>query len=203
MRPINAATPAQVAAFRAGQHAAMPAKASKLLVSACAHSWSDGFELQLPIVTQASNAKGHWSNTWADVTEQAAITVFELCRLTAARDEQRTRIEHITFKRISPGRLDEHDNLRQAFKHVVDGCLFWREVGPRAALHVEEYFDRRSKRMRLRLRAVENIGRYDDVEKTGGITWDYQQETNSEDRRRHGVRIRFRLRPKSETTTTP
>lgn len=34
----------------------------------------------------------------------------------------------VTLTRVSPGTLDEHDNLPSAFKHIVDGLADWLGV---------------------------------------------------------------------------
>lgn len=131
--------------------------------------------LQLPIHTQAEQANGQrFKRTTTAATQVNAVIAALQAHL---RSIDRAAISGITLTRISPGKLDAHDNLRQAFKHVLDGVCAWIVRG-------DEFCDADRRR----------IGMFDDqLIGTGRITCDYEQTTDTEDERRQGIRIRLRL----------
>jgi hypothetical protein len=129
--------------------------------------------LQLPIVTHADNANGaHFTKARA---ARSQLDVVLLALQTQLRGVDRERIDRITLVRFSPGKLDAHDNLRQAFKHVLDGVCVWICCGT-------EDFNRRA------------IGKYDDqLLGTGKVTCHYEQTTHDTNKRLQGIQIRLRL----------
>lgn len=142
------------------------------------HTW---FELQLPMVVAAEQANGaQWSKQQRASTQ---IDVMLVALQTHLRGIDREAIAALTLIRISPKRLDAHDNLRQAFKHVLDGVCAWIVEGG-------DDFNRRT------------IGKYDDqLLGTGRLTCHYEQTTHETDKRRQGIRVRLHLgsRPASST----
>lgn len=129
--------------------------------------------LQLPLVTHADNANGaHFTKARA---ARSQLDVVLLALQTQLRGVERERIDRITLVRFSPGKLDAHDNLRQAFKHVLDAVCVWICCG-------SEDFNRRS------------IGKYDDqLLGTGKVTCHYEQTTHETNKRLQGIQIRLRL----------
>lgn len=188
--PTNRATPEQIAAFRAGQHRIAPkqsvtrARFVNSGIPVCVER-EDGFELQLPIKTEASNANG---NRHAAYKRRAAQHDTVLCACqTQLRRMDRARVIGLDLTRIGPKPLDAHDNLPQSFKHIVDVLCGWLVRG-------DDFDDRDRKR----------IGSFDDqLIGTGKVTCRYAQLTHETDRSLYGIRIRFRLRPKSSSSTTP
>lgn len=177
---MTMATPLQIAAFNGRRGANTKPKKHKSAVrmveqlvsfeSSPAREW---VELQLPIVVQAEQANGmRWNKAKRASTHIDAV----LAALQAHfRSLEREAITEITLTRISPGKLDAHDNLRQAFKHVLDGVCAWICVG-------DGELNRHA------------IGRYDDkLLGTGKVTCHYDQTTHETDKRLQGIRIRLRL----------
>lgn len=172
------ATPLQIARFRAkGNAKAKKHKNGPKLVeqlvsfeSTHAHHW---VELQLPTLVHADQANGA---RWRKAKRASSHVDVVIAALQAHfRSLDRERITDITLTRISPGKLDAHDNLRQAFKHVLDGVCAWICVG-------DGELNRHA------------IGRYDDkLLGTGKVTCHYDQTTHETDKRLQGIRIRLRL----------
>lgn len=172
------ATPEQIAAFRAGQHHIPKRKLTAHFVKSCLIEREDGFELQLPLKTEASNANGNRYREHKLKTNQID-TVIAACQ-SQLRRMDRDRVEIIDLTRIGPKPLDAHDNLPQSFKHVVDALCAWLVRG--------DDFDAQDRR---------NIGRFDDqLIGKGKLSCRYAQLTHELDRRLYGIRIRFRLRPR-------
>lgn len=140
------------------------------------HDDSQEWVVQLPIVTQADNAGGGRVNDFnKSKTARSQLDTTLVILQTHLRGVDRERIDRITLVRFSPGKLDAHDNLRQAFKHVLDGVCVWICCG-------SSDFNRRA------------IGKYDDqLLGTGKITCHYEQTTHETDRRLQGIRIHLRL----------
>lgn len=211
MRPLNAATPAQIAAFRAlvgrkaspAQRAALTAGRKKghemnrarryaklvqrnttpFVTSHCLEH-SDGYTLQLPLKTEASNANGNRHLAHKKRSQQFDM-VLAACQ-SQLRNMDRERVCAIELTRIGPKPLDAHDNLPQSFKHVVDAVCSYIARG--------DDFDDKDRR---------RIGSFDDkLIGQGKVSCRYDQTVHELDRRLYGIRIRFRLRPKSETCTT-
>ena len=138
-------------------------------------------ELQLPLVVQAEQANGMRWGKQKRASSQIDTTLVVL--QTHLRTLDRAAISGITLTRISPGKLDAHDNLRQAFKHVLDGVCAWIVEGGAD-------FNRRT------------IGKYDDqLIATGRITCHYEQTTHETDKRLQGIRIRLHLSSPSASST--
>jgi hypothetical protein len=103
------------------------------------------------------------------------------------RSIDRAAISGIELTRISPRKLDAHDNLREAFKHVLDATCAWIVRG-------DEFNELDRKR----------IGRFDDqLLGTGKVTCEYYQTTHETDRHLHGIRIRLRLKSPQENAPAP
>lgn len=171
------ATPEQIAAFRAGQHRITKRAPIERFVQSVCLEREDGFELQLPLKTEASNANGNRHRAHKFKVNQID-TVISHCQRQLRRMD-RTRVSIIDLTRIGPKPLDAHDNLPQSFKHIVDATCAWLVRG--------DDFDEADRR---------NIGRFDDqLIGKGLVTCRYAQLTHELDRRLYGVRIRFRLRP--------
>jgi hypothetical protein len=186
------ATPEQISHYFCGRAVKKRSKPEPAMVAPCIHTQPDGWCVQLAIVTKAPQLSVHPNARIAGGIRHAersrANKQIEQVLSTlqnALRRCDRSRIEHITFTRISPGRLDDDDNLASSFKHIADATCAWVERG--------DEFNEKDRR---------GIGHFDKRARKAGLTWDYQQETNAEDRRRHGIRIRFRLRPSSPSSTT-
>jgi hypothetical protein len=95
--------------------------------------------------------------------------------------EARARVRHIDFVRIGGRGLAKHDNLRTAFKYVVDGTcgvvLWGFEV---------------LKRQR------HEIGQADDKLEERGVGWSYLQEKSRAQPRGFAIQIRLHCKPSSE-----
>lgn len=181
-RLMTMATPLQIAAFNGRRGGpAKPKKHKNAVRMVEQHTRSYGlqpdggaeFELQLPIVVQAEQANGaRWNKAKRASTHIDAVLA---ALQTHFRSLEREAITEITLTRISPGKLDAHDNLRQAFKHVLDGVCAWICVG-------DGELNRHA------------IGRYDDkLLGTGKVTCHYDQTTHETDKRLQGIRIRLHL----------
>lgn len=135
------------------------------------------YELDLPVLTAASNENGNRWNKSARAGHQVNIVIAGLQAHLRAID--RAAISGITLTRISPGKLDAHDNLPQAFKHVLDATCAWIVRG-------DDFCDADRKR----------IGRFDDEllnTGKGHVTCNYEQTSHEVDRRLQGIRIRLQL----------
>lgn len=121
--------------------------------------------LQLPCVAHSPNEKSHWAKHAA---ERDAFDMAMRCHL---RGVDRECVEHITFVRISPGRLDE-DNLPPSFKPYLDRVCAYLE-------HGDAEYNRRG------------IGHSDGRLAKRGLTWDRRQETHPT---AQGIRLHFRMR---------
>lgn len=175
------ATPEQIAAFRAGQHRITKRPPAQLFVTSHCLEHSDGYTLQLPLKTEASNANGNRHRAHKAKVNQID-TVLSHCQ-RQLRHMDRARVAVIELTRIGQRPLDAHDNLPQSFKHIVDAACAWLVRG--------DEFDAADRR---------NIGRFDDqLIGKGLLTCRYDQLTHELDRRLYGVRIRFRLRPIAHT----
>jgi hypothetical protein len=192
--PQNRATPAQVAAYREGlrRNLTVPPDPKRryrmpALLEPCVHPYLDGWSVQMAIRVKAPQLRAHpdprkafgMQKMQRRLANEMISQVMTTLQASCGRRVSRARIEHITFTRISPGRLDRKDNVRAAFKHVCDATCAWLIRG--------DDFNEEDR---------QNIGKFDAQAERMGITWDYQQETNAEDRRRHGIRIYFRLKPR-------
>lgn len=176
------ATPAQIAAYFNGRTSKKPTKFPPRTVEPLVHQLSDGWRLQLPVLTEASNANGNRHASSARAVKHID-TVIAACQ-AQLRGIDRSAITAITLTRISPGRLDAHDNLRQAFKHVLDGVCAWIVRG--------DDFDAADRK---------KIGRFDDqLLGTGKIQCEYDQTTH-ESRNLQGIQIRFVLGPRPAEAT--
>jgi hypothetical protein len=155
----------------------------KLLEQLC--FFHDGAEkfwvLQLPMVLHAQTGYADAARFVQKRAARQQLDVVLLALQTQLRGIDRERIDQITLVRFSPGKLDAHDNLRQAFKHVLDATCVWICVG-------SGDFNRRA------------IGKYDDqLLGTGRVTCHYEQTTHESDRRLQGIHIRLRLRSPQES----
>lgn len=79
----------------------------------------------IPIRTMTeSNTGGHWRTRARRAKEQRQVaTLFTNAYLTGGAVPKRVKLT-----RISRGKLDSHDNLASALKHVVDGIADAFEV---------------------------------------------------------------------------
>lgn len=87
--------------------------------------------LTLPLkLDSRANFRGHTRSRKhiKSVREQRGLTCL-LLRLRAVKIHLPVKL---TLVRIAPRRLDDHDNLRMAFKSVVDGVADWLEVDDRS-----------------------------------------------------------------------
>jgi hypothetical protein len=174
--PINRATPEQISHYFGGR----PVKRKVAvrtslppLVQLSVNRMFDGWSVQLPLITRASQVKGnrHAQRKAANLQIDTVLVTLQ----SQLRSIDRAAIRGITLVRISPKELDAHDNLPQAFKHVVDATCAWIVCG-------DDDINRHA------------IGRYDDqLIRTGRITCNYEQTTCEHDRRKQGIQIRFRL----------
>jgi hypothetical protein len=175
------ATPEQVAAFKSmirGNKSQRIARESAHFVKPCLIEREDGWELQLPIKTEASNVNGNRHRAHKLKVGQID-TVLCACQ-TQLRRMDRERVNVLDLTRIGPRPLDAHDNLPQSFKHIVDAVCAYLVRG--------DDFDEQDRR---------RIGVFDDqLIGKGLVTCRYAQLTHELDRRLYGVRIRFHLRPK-------
>lgn len=179
----NLATAEQIAEFRASIGApppppAAPARRRKAPELLCNHLvlvHDDGVDIQLPIRTAHKKTK---ASKFQNIKHRN-MTGLAL----VATHIDRERIEHITFTRVGPQEMDTDDNLRASFKWILDAT----------ARFVFEGADMIDANGKVR---TDGIGTFDRrLTEERGIKWDYRQSVNSPDRRKHGVRIRFLLRP--------
>lgn len=183
---INLATPAQREQFLDGMKRGAKPKAYKpppQLVRELMLRHEDGFELQLPIVVHAQHGYAQQARMAKNTAKKKQMArVLDALRLYL-RGIDRSRVERITFTRVSLGKLDPHDNLPYAFKHVVDVTCAWVVCG-------DEEFD------------WKRVGKFDDqltTRQPGRVTWTYEQRTNDDDRtsgqrkKPQGIRIRFHI----------
>lgn len=175
-KPSQAALDALDAGRKKGHETRAARGVPKLYVPSRLVHHSDGCELQLPIYTTHKDGK---AQRFKRIGNRNTVAY---ALLSTGFD--RASLGHITFTRIGPQPMDRKDNLRYAFKYVLDPTARWTIEGP-AMLDSEG---------RVR---TDGIGTFDKKLEEMGITWDYQQEVCDTDRRRHGIRIR--LTPKSST----
>lgn len=176
------ASPAQRRALAAGRKKAQELKRARryghttpFVTSHCLEH-NDGYTLQLPLKTEASNANGNRHMAHKKRTQQFDLTL-AACQ-AHMRNMDRERVCAIELTRIGPRPLDAHDNLPQSFKHVVDAVCAFIARG-------DEFDERDRKR----------IGVFDDqLIGTGKVSCRYDQMVHELDRRLYGIRIRFRLR---------
>jgi hypothetical protein len=137
---------------------------------------------QLPIYTSGQRSWGIWHDRHSMVESQVNATWIGLN--TGFNTLERSLIEHIELVRISPGALDEHDNLPSAFKAIMDATCSWIVEGERV---FAADFDRRS------------IGKYDDKllrskKNPGGrVTCGRDQMRHESRPCAYGIQIRLRL----------
>jgi hypothetical protein len=133
-------------------------------------------ELRLPIYTQADNAhsKGVPHLRYKRAARQIDGVIMSL--QANCRDINRHLITGILLTRVSARRLDSHDNLRQAFKHVVDAVCAWIVKGDDF-----EQSDRRT------------IGKFDKIIETGRLKCEYDQTVHHLNPKCHGIRIALYL----------
>jgi len=93
------------------------------------------------------------------------------------RTFDRTRIVRMEFVRIGVKKLDSKDNLRSAFKSIVDATCSWVEWGDEAPKHVRA------------------IGYADDRLEQRGIEWTYRQQQCESNPRLYAIRIVFHCTP--------
>lgn len=141
--------------------------------------WYDAgvWHVRAPIRVESDNANGNRYARAAAADKQIASTLLLL--RTNLRAVDRDAIAGVEFVRVSPGRLDAHDNLPQAFKHVCDAVCAW-------ILHGPNEFNRRG------------IGRCDDqLIGTGRLRCVYSQMTIGNE---HGIELRLRLTSQRSST---
>lgn len=190
MRAITTATPAQIEAFRAAMRARSGKRTRKrapepMLVRGCFLSHGDGFELQAPV--HLPRALAH-DSIMKQVKQRLIIKTRNTVGaelVSQCKNIDRARIESFTLTRIAPQKMAAWDNLRTVMKPVLDVTCRWIVEG--AAM-----LDSNGRVITTR------IGDFDDLlHDTGRCSWDYDQLTHEQDRRLYGIRIRFRLRPRS------
>lgn len=186
------ATPEQIAAFRAGLMApsGKHADASKrIFVSGFARRDDSDWLVQLPLFVETKQVNGHWRTAHNTTSTLKYDVLDELTRLAQLADE-RDRVSFVQFTRIAPGKLDR-DNVPGAFKHVMDmTCVFLVE-GLEARKRL--WLTRKGEKRVL----GKDIGHFDNkLIGTGKVTCEYAQTQHENDRRKYGIRIRLRLRPR-------
>lgn len=79
--------------------------------------------IELPLKTVSLlNMREHWrANATRKALHRRTVSLAFIAAKAAAPELPVT----VTLTRVSPGTLDEHDNLPSAFKHVVDGVASW------------------------------------------------------------------------------
>lgn len=97
-----------------------------------------------------------------------------------AAEEERGRVRHMEFVRIAVNKMDEKDNLRAAFKSVVDATCSFLVWGEQAYQHVKA------------------IGSADDKLEQRGVTWTYRQQQCESNPRLYGIRIILHCAPRSD-----
>lgn len=98
----------------------------------------------------------------------------------AADPVERARVRHIDFVRIGGRGLAKHDNLRTAFKYVVDGTcgvVLWG--------------------FEVTQRTRNEIGQADDRLEERGLGWSYLQEKSQANPRGFAIQIRLHLEPRT------
>lgn len=144
----------------------------------------DGPELILPLHAKRSQANDeHWTQAATREREQQIYVLAHLRHFL--RTLERERIDSITYTRIGPCELDEHDNLRATMKHFVDITSAW-------VLKGEERID------------WKNLGRFDgQLKQRGRVRWNYEQRSEPKGRMMLvGVSIRFRICSTSAAATS-
>lgn len=138
-------------------------------------------ELQLPIIVHAQHGYARASRAAHAAATKKHVEQIILALRAWLPWVDRERIDHITFVRISLARMDAHDNLPYAFKHVFDATAAW-------VLRGNDDID------------FKRIGQYDkQLTELGRVSWSYEQRTNDEEvkhrprKKPQGIRIRFRL----------
>lgn len=185
---VGKATPAQRAALNAGRKKANEVRRDRrwkrttpFVTSHCLEH-NDGYTLQLPLKTEASNVNGSThpvARFRATKTKVKQIDMVLAACQSHLRHLDRERVCAIELTRIGPKPLDAHDNLPQSFKHIVDVLCAWIVRG--------DDFDERDRK---------RIGSFDDqLIGKGLVSCRYDQTVHELDRRLYGIRIRFRLRP--------
>lgn len=148
------------------------------------HLDSDERIADLQIYTSGQRSWGIWHDRHSMVEAQTSAVWSGLHTGYASLD--RASITHVELVRISPGTLDEHDNLPSAFKAILDATCAWIVEGERV---FDADFNRRS------------IGKYDDKllrtkrNPNGRVTCGYDQATSHSRPRAYGIQIRLRLSP--------
>lgn len=193
------ATPAQIAAFRAGMVAESGKRGSgseRRFVKPFASQRGDDWLIQLAMFVEAKQANGAWWSTWDTISAQKYDIIDQLTLLPQLMAD-RHRIASIEYTRVSPGKLDD-DNVPSAFKPILDATCVVIEEGERARLRLS-----RTKSGKKRVRG-KDIGHFDGRvigEGEGKASCRYDQTVHELDKRLFGIRIRLRLRPRSETST--
>lgn len=141
--------------------------------------------IQLPIAFKgaeynAGNTPQYLRSKWAtekrDHTWLALNAYFPRMRTDAA---ERERVTHMEFVRFGVKKLDAKDNLRMAFKAIVDATCSFLRWGADAPLH---------------LRA---IGSADDYLEQRGVSWDYFQQKCPSNPRLYGIQIKLHCAPRT------
>jgi hypothetical protein len=89
------------------------------------------------------------------------------------------RVQRMEFVRIGLKKMDENDNLRAAFKSIVDATCSWAVWGREAPAHIQA------------------IGKADDKLERRGVTWTYRQQKCESNPRLYGIRIVLHCTPLS------
>jgi len=141
--------------------------------------------VQLPIVfrTAEYNAgrtpkflKEKWVKEKRELVWLALHSYFPLMRKDAA---ERDRVYAMEFLRYGIGKLDKKDNLRAAFKPVLDAVASFLVWGEDAPAHIR------------------SIGTADDKLERRGVEWDYRQMQCPANPRAYGIQIILHCAPRS------
>ncbi len=141
------------------------------------------WSVRVPILVVSENPNGNRFEKRAKASGQIEAVLAVL--RSHLRGVDRGRITRLECVRISSRRLDAHDNLRQAFKHVVDAVCAWVSCG-------SGEFNRRS------------IGKFDDqLIGTGRIRCEYDQMTHERVPLANGIELRLHLGSPQGNTGEP
>lgn len=106
------------------------------------------------------------------------VAVKRFCERARSMRE-RSRVRHMEFVRIGSKAMDRKDNLRAAFKAIVDAICSFLRWGIDAREHIRA------------------IGFADDYLEKRGMTWDYHQQKCPSNPRLYGIQIKLHCAPRT------
>jgi hypothetical protein len=86
-------------------------------VACCLADRHFSMTIEFPLRTESLNKKEHYHVKAKRVKNERTVVAWELVRQMKTKPELPCVV---TFTRLAPRLLDEHDNLPGSFKHVVD-----------------------------------------------------------------------------------